>query len=86
MHAAACGMQLAEGCRQQQGNVVVDSMACGVYAPAAAGRSVGVAKQAHIVAVRVLDCDGAGSISNVVAGGCVPLFCAASHSMWARPM
>jgi hypothetical protein len=36
--------------------------------PAAAGRSVGVAKEAHVVAVRVLDCDGAGTISNVVAG------------------
>lgn len=34
----------------------------------AAGRSVGVAKDASVVGVRVLDCDGAGSISNVVAG------------------
>jgi subtilisin family serine protease len=29
---------------------------------------VGVAKQAKVVAVRVLDCSGSGSISNVVAG------------------
>lgn len=36
--------------------------------PAAAGRSVGVAKEARVVAVRVLDCEGAGSISSVVAG------------------
>jgi hypothetical protein len=35
---------------------------------AAAGRSVGVAKEARVVAVRVLDCAGAGSVSNVVAG------------------
>jgi hypothetical protein len=34
----------------------------------AAGRSVGIAKEATVVAARVLDCDGAGSISNVVAG------------------
>jgi subtilisin family serine protease len=34
----------------------------------AAGRSVGVAREARVMAVRVLDCDGAGSISNVVAG------------------
>lgn len=37
-------------------------------ASTAAGRSVGVAKEARVVAVRVLDCQGAGSISNVVAG------------------
>lgn len=34
----------------------------------AAGRSVGVAKDAAVLGVRVLDCDGAGSVSNVVAG------------------
>lgn len=28
----------------------------------------GVAKQAHVVAVRVLDCHGSGSISDTVAG------------------
>ncbi|WIA17834.1 hypothetical protein OEZ85_009340 [Tetradesmus obliquus] len=33
----------------------------------AAGRSVGIAREATVMAVRVLDCDGAGSISNVVA-------------------
>lgn len=36
---------------------------------AAAGRSVGVAKEAAVVGVRVLDCDGAGSIANVISGG-----------------
>eukprot|EP00775_Hariotina_reticulata_P008443 gene8443-8627_t len=36
-------------------------------ASTAAGRSVGVAKEANVVAVRVLDCDGAGSISDVIA-------------------
>ena len=36
----------------------------------AAGRSVGVAREATVMAVRVLDCDGAGSISNLVAGKC----------------
>jgi subtilisin family serine protease len=34
----------------------------------AAGRSVGIAREATVMGVRVLDCDGAGSISNVVAG------------------
>lgn len=37
-------------------------------ASTAAGRSVGVAKEANVVGIRVLDCDGAGSISDVVAG------------------
>ena len=32
------------------------------------GRAVGVAKEAAVVAVRVLDCDGAGTVSSVVAG------------------
>lgn len=32
------------------------------------GRSVGVAKQAKVVAVRVLDCGGSGNISTTVAG------------------
>eukprot|EP00879_Flechtneria_rotunda_P001995 GHRR01002171.1.p1 GENE.GHRR01002171.1~~GHRR01002171.1.p1 ORF type:complete len:748 (+),score=234.78 GHRR01002171.1:134-2377(+) len=36
-------------------------------ASTAAGRSVGIAKEANVVAIRVLDCDGAGSISDVVA-------------------
>jgi subtilisin family serine protease len=34
----------------------------------AIGRNVGVAKEAAVVALRVLDCQGAGSVSNVVAG------------------
>ncbi|MEW5300832.1 MAG: hypothetical protein WDW36_003732 [Sanguina aurantia] len=34
----------------------------------AIGRSVGVAKEATVVAIRVLDCTGSGSISNTVAG------------------
>jgi subtilisin family serine protease len=37
-------------------------------AATAAGRSTGVAKRAKVVAVRVLDCDGSGSIANTVAG------------------
>lgn len=32
------------------------------------GRTVGVAKEASLVALRVLDCEGAGTVSNVVAG------------------
>lgn len=38
-------------------------------ASTAAGRSVGVAKEASVVALRVLDCGGSGRISDVVAGG-----------------
>ena len=34
----------------------------------AAGRTVGVAKEAKIVAVKVLDCDGSGTISTIIAG------------------
>lgn len=34
----------------------------------AIGRNVGIAKEASVVALRVLDCQGAGSVSNVVAG------------------
>lgn len=37
-------------------------------ASTAVGRSVGVAKDAKVVAVRVLDCDGSGTISDSVAG------------------
>ncbi|KAK9868494.1 hypothetical protein WJX84_000258 [Apatococcus fuscideae] len=37
-------------------------------ASTAVGRAVGVAKEARIVAVRVLDCAGSGSVSSVVAG------------------
>jgi len=37
-------------------------------AATAAGRSTGVAKRAKVVAVRVLDCEGSGSIANTVAG------------------
>jgi hypothetical protein len=37
-------------------------------ASTAAGRAVGVAKEASVIAVRVLDCDGSGQISDVVAG------------------
>jgi hypothetical protein len=52
---------------------------------AAAGRSVGVAKEARVVAVRVLDCEGAGSISNVVAGMCIDtaLCWQLLHVLWA---
>jgi subtilisin family serine protease len=43
-------------------------------ASSAIGRAVGVAKEAHVVAVRVLDCQGSGSISDFVAGaGQLPL-------------
>lgn len=34
----------------------------------AVGRAVGVAKEAKVVAVRVLNCQGSGTVSNVVAG------------------
>ncbi|KAL3133536.1 hypothetical protein ABBQ38_007387 [Trebouxia sp. C0009 RCD-2024] len=37
-------------------------------ASTAVGRVVGVAKEASLVAVRVLDCKGAGQVSDVVAG------------------
>lgn len=37
-------------------------------AASAIGRSVGVAKGAELVAVRVLDCNGSGTISDTVAG------------------
>lgn len=37
-------------------------------ASTAAGRSVGVARSARVVAVRVLGCDGSGSIATTVAG------------------
>jgi subtilisin family serine protease len=37
-------------------------------ASTAIGRTVGVAKGASVVAVRVLDCQGTGSISDTVAG------------------
>ena len=33
-----------------------------------AGRAVGVAKDAEIVAVKVLDCQGRGTVSAVIAG------------------
>lgn len=32
------------------------------------GRLVGVAKEASVVALKVLDCKGNGSVANVVAG------------------
>ena len=34
----------------------------------AVGRNVGVAKEANIVAVRVLDCSGSGVVSDVISG------------------
>lgn len=37
-------------------------------ASTAVGRTVGVAKEAAVVAVRVLGCGGAGTVSSVVAG------------------
>ncbi len=37
-------------------------------AAVAVGRTVGVAKAAALVAVRVLACDGSGSVGDVVAG------------------
>jgi subtilisin family serine protease len=37
-----------------------------------AGRTVGVAKEASVVAVKVLGCQGSGSISTVVAGARPP--------------
>lgn len=43
-----------------------------IVASIAMGHTVGVAKEASLVALRVLDCQGAGSVSNVVAGvGCI---------------
>lgn len=41
-------------------------------ASVAAGRTVGVAKEANVVAVKVLDCDGSGTISTVTAGKASP--------------
>lgn len=44
-------------------------MCTGTHVAATAiGRSVGVAKSANLVAVRVLDCTGSGSISDTIAG------------------
>ncbi|CAK0785055.1 hypothetical protein CVIRNUC_008260 [Coccomyxa viridis] len=37
-------------------------------ASVAAGRMVGVAKEARVVAVKVLGCDGSGTISSIIAG------------------
>ena len=37
-------------------------------AASAVGLQVGVAKEASVVAVRILDCTGSGTISNTVAG------------------
>ena len=37
-------------------------------ASTAVGRSVGIAKQANVIGVRVLDCEGSGNISTTVAG------------------
>lgn len=37
-------------------------------ASTAIGRSVGIAKQANVIGVRVLDCEGSGNISTTVAG------------------
>jgi subtilisin family serine protease len=37
-------------------------------ASTAVGRSVGIAKQANVIGVRVLDCQGSGNISTTVAG------------------
>jgi subtilisin family serine protease len=48
-------------------------------AATAIGRSVGVAKAARLVAVRVLDCQGSGSISDTVAG-CVHVGCNAGST------
>lgn len=43
-----------------------------LVASIAIGRTVGLAKQAHVVSVRVLDCHGHGSISRTVAGKDLP--------------
>ena len=40
-----------------------------LVASTAIGRTVGLAKEAEVVAVRVLDCHGSGNISRTVAGG-----------------
>ena len=49
-----------------------DAMDCDGHgthvASTAVGRSVGVAKGAEVVAVRVLDCAGEGKISHVIMG------------------
>lgn len=39
-------------------------------ASTAIGRSVGIAKQAEVVAIRVLGCDSRGNVSTTVAGEC----------------
>lgn len=40
----------------------------GVQASIAMGQVVGVAKEASLVALRVLDCEGSGTVPDVVAG------------------
>ncbi|GMH35172.1 hypothetical protein BSKO_03040 [Bryopsis sp. KO-2023] len=67
---------LGDGTRAQYGYDFVDedpvSEDCDGHgthvASSAIGRSVGIAKQAKVVAVRVLDCGGSGNISTTVAG------------------
>ena len=41
-------------------------------ASVAAGNVYGVAKGADIISVRVLDCNGAGTVSQTAAGKCSP--------------
>lgn len=51
------------------GNEMTDCNGHGTsMASAAGGKKFGVAKQVQLVSVRVLDCSGAGSTSNVIAG------------------
>lgn len=38
------------------------------YPPLGTRKQVGVAKNARVTAVRILDCDGTGTISDTIAG------------------
>ena len=59
-------------CRYNFDNQSLDASDCDGHgthiSSTAVGRTVGVAKDARIFAVRVLNCQGVGNVSNVVAG------------------
>ena len=46
------------------------------------GRNVGVAKEAALVAVRVLDCQGSGVVSDVMAGARSTLHSHSGVTLW----
>ena len=46
------------------------------------GRNVGVAKEAALVAVRVLDCQGSGVVSDVMAGARSTLHSHSAVTQW----